>query len=68
MKSPASAKFPLFDPNEVSPLTAHPDRLAVHVYVDSQNTFGAVIRTSYTCTVSPLGGWRWQLHDLQFTQ
>lgn len=45
---------PCFDPNEVSPLTAFPDRLAVHAHVDSRKACGVEIRTNYTCVVSPL--------------
>lgn len=51
LKSPRSAKFPwakkaVFD-GELAILKS---------YVDAQNSFGAMIRTNYICTVRYLGG------------
>jgi len=40
-------------------------RYRVQSYVDAQNSFGAMIRTRYDCTVHWIGGDRWKLEDLK---
>lgn len=51
--APASAKFPFLDAT-----IFHHDRQIYDVtsYVDSQNVFGAMMRTNFTCTIQFNGG------------
>lgn len=37
-------------------------------YVDSQNSFGALLRSQYICEVEHLGGDKWRLLALEFDQ
>lgn len=60
--SPASAKFPWDARKHVTPLGNR--RYRVHAYVDSQNGFGAMIRTHFTGEIEQLGPDRWKLHEL----
>jgi len=67
LKSPATADFPWAD------YTATPlgdGTYSVRSYVDAQNSFGATIRSNYTCVVKYLGGddayiGNWQLINMQ---
>jgi hypothetical protein len=67
LKSPATADFPWTD------YTATPlgdGTYSVRSYVDAQNSFGATIRSDYTCVVKYLGGddayiGNWQLINMQ---
>jgi hypothetical protein len=52
LKSPSSAEFGSTEVTTMAPYT-------VTGVVDAQNSFGATLRSSYTCTVSVSnGGWR----------
>lgn len=65
LKSPATAKFPIY------PLSAHPlgdNRFAIKSHVDSQNSFGALLRTRYSCTLAKLPDGRWRLENMEFEQ
>lgn len=64
LKSPASAKF---SEEECHPVgTIHNHLYRVHGFVDSQNGFGAMLRTEYTVTVfKAFDGWR--VDDQQIT-
>lgn len=69
LKSPASAEFPTLD------FQAFPrgqDTYAIRSYVDSQNSFGAKIRTDFFCEVKWNGEEHaaranWQLLQLELT-
>jgi hypothetical protein len=65
LKAPSSAKFPVFDNSMVVPLGNN--RFKVAAYVDAQNSFGAIIRTSYTCTVKNTDGDNWQLESIDLS-
>ena len=67
LKSPSSASFP-FLPNSTSHVGD--GVYEVHSYVDAQNSYGAVIRTSYTCRVRPNGkpSEGWSLVSLEFSK
>lgn len=70
LKSPKSADFPLFD-HDVTKLGG--SSFSVSSYVDAQNSFGATIRTNFTCRVTHKGGdWaevgNWNLDGLTFSQ
>lgn len=64
LKSPSSAKFQWYDENQVEDLGD--GKYKVTSYVDSQNSFGAMLRTNYVCTVKYIGNDKWSLEDLQF--
>jgi len=53
LKAPSTADFPFLDFNSQS---LDDDRYQVSSYVDSQNSFGAVIRNEWTTTLKYLGG------------
>ena len=67
LKAPSTADFAMFD----YAAQALPNRaFRVKSYVDSQNSFGAQIRTNYTCQVRyKAGNWadsnNWELENLQ---
>ena len=54
LKSPSSAKFPSIIDSKVSVKKLAENKYSVSAYVDSQNSFGAMIRNYYTCTVTLL--------------
>ncbi|MDR7091760.1 hypothetical protein [Cellvibrio fibrivorans] len=74
LASPASADFP-FLPDEVLAFKGH--SYIVHTYVDSQNKFGAMLRTKVLCKVKYKGTSakdeerldikKWELRELAFT-
>lgn len=49
LKSPSSAKFPYTDEAEI--LKENDSTYLIKSYVDSQNSFGAMLRTNYLCEV-----------------
>ncbi len=68
LKAPATADFPMECTS-----TAVNDTFYIKSYVDAQNSFGANIRTHYTCTLHYLGGdWmdqkNWDLIDINLEQ
>lgn len=63
LKAPSTAKFPSYDNGAVITLSANSWK--VNSYVDAQNSFGAQIRTSYSCSVLSAGD-KWNLADMQF--
>lgn len=62
--SPRSAKFPRF--SETTAVKVNKDTCVISSYVDSQNRFGAMLRTYYIAEVKYLGNDKWQLLDLEF--
>ncbi len=67
LKSPYSAKFPYSDAIYLSDdSTDKIHKYKLSSYVDSQNSFGAMIRTSYTCIISnEEGSGTWSLINLK---
>jgi hypothetical protein len=64
LKAPATAEFPTSsDPAVRSERLANGAYL-VRAYVDSQNGFGALVRTPFTCNVTWQQGEMWHLNDL----
>ena len=61
--APKTADFPSFRPEAVQQVNY--DTWIVNSYVDSQNAFGAMIRTHYRAKVMVLGDGSWKLLDLQ---
>jgi len=48
LKAPSTAKFPSYSSDMISEVT---DSIQFNFFVDSQNIYGAMIRTNYECTV-----------------
>lgn len=63
LKSPGSAKFPWVTSDEV---TKHlgDGKYRVESYVDSQNSFGGLVRTKFVCVVEYAGSGNWRLVSL----
>lgn len=62
LKAPASAKYTHQNSRK------NGAQYVVSGYVDSQNSFGAMVRTRFTCTVTDQGDGTWQLDDLQLAE
>lgn len=65
LKSPSTAKFPRGGAQSAEELGGN--RYRISSYVDSQNAYGATLRTSFTTTVRYNGG-GWILEDLKFEE
>lgn len=63
LKAPKSADFPFESYNDVTQSLGS-GRYRVRSHVDAQNSFGAMIRTDYDCTVQWVSKGRWRLEDL----
>jgi len=66
LKSPASADFPYYHERGISIKFLGDNTYSVSGYVDSQNSFGALIRTDYYCKVKYNGNDNWSLLDIKF--
>jgi len=66
LKSPGSAKFASIFDQKIDDLGE--GRYKVTSYVDSQNGFGALVRTNYVCTLKYVGNDKWQLENLDIKQ
>lgn len=65
LKSPGTAEFPWITDVEV--YKKEEGVFLVNAYVDSQNSFGAMIRNNYTCLVKTTdGGESWSLEAFSF--
>lgn len=67
LRSPGSAEFRNYfqDDGEVVVTGSGDGPYVVSSTVDSQNGFGALLRSDFTCTVNYTGGSNWRLVDLQ---
>lgn len=66
MKAPSSAEFPYISSEGVSVAGRGDCRFTVTAYVDSENSFGAMLRTSYSMDVQyERSDDRWLASDLQ---
>ncbi|WP_432193795.1 hypothetical protein [Streptomyces sp. bgisy027] len=72
LKSPGSAEFPGVMDSDYAKTTVLSDtkpwKYKVAGVVDSQNGFGAKVRSEYVCTVSTKDDNTWTLEDMQMTQ
>jgi hypothetical protein len=66
LKSPSTAKFPLFTDDKVNVTKISENKYNVSAYVDSENSFGAMVRTYYTCTVILLPNDKYRVENLKF--
>ncbi|WP_435610881.1 hypothetical protein [Streptomyces sp. C10-9-1] len=71
LKSPGTAEFPSGWDSDYAQTTVLSDtkpwKYEVTGVVDSQNAFGATVRSTYTCTVSTKDNSAWTLDDMQLT-
>ncbi|MFE0142190.1 hypothetical protein [[Kitasatospora] papulosa] len=72
LKSPGTAEFPGVTDGDYAKTTVLSDvkpwKYKVTGVVDSQNSFGATVRSNYTCTTSTKDDDTWTLDDIQLTQ
>jgi hypothetical protein len=66
LKAPATAGFPLATDYTIEHKGNGRYRMDSHV--DSENGFGAQIRTEFTCKIQHAGGDQWELVDLTFEE
>jgi hypothetical protein len=66
LKAPSSAKFAPLNQQHISRITRQEYHYRVQSYVDSQNSFGAMLRSDFDCSVhyDPSTD-QWHLDDLQ---
>lgn len=65
LKSPSSAKFPFI--SNATVIKQPGCRFVVRSYVDSQNSFGAMLRTDYVAELElQVDRDNWRLHSLNF--
>ena len=67
LKAPGTAKWGWQIPDDVVTQTG-PKTFRVNAWVDSQNTFGAVIRTKFVCELEYRGNGSWRMTRLNFQQ
>ena len=73
LKAPATARF---EPTDTVMAAINPDKKYRHLsfvwdtmgYVDSQNSFGALIRSKYICTVQRTGPDDWRLLNIMWVK
>ncbi|MEU6952085.1 hypothetical protein [Streptomyces sp. NPDC045714] len=72
LKSPGTAKFPGVTDGDYAKTTTLSDtkpwKYKVTGVVDSQNGFGATVRSTYTCTTSTKDDDTWTAHEVKLTQ
>ena len=66
LKSPSTAKFPWSSEGYVTKIDNN--TFDIQSYVDSENSFGAMIRTNFSCTVKFTGQDTYIVQDLEFWQ
>lgn len=64
LKAPSTAEFPYSNRAEI--IATGINQWKVTAYVDSQNSFGAKIRTHYIATVRYIGNDEWELVNIKF--
>jgi len=65
LKSPSTAKFPYYSNDGVSVTKLGTDKYRVSAYVDSENSFGAMIRVNYSVVIISTGKDTYEWEDLQ---
>jgi len=66
LTAPATADYPAGYSQYTTSLGA--GRFRVDAYVDAENSFGALVRTDFTCTVNYQGNDSWRLESLVFDE
>lgn len=65
LKAPSTAKFPLFSDEDVIISSLSYGEYKISAWVDAQNSFGAMLRTPYKCSVQYVGKNEWVLKDIK---
>ena len=68
LKSPSTAKFPSTVNEEVKIVNKGNQTYSMVAFVDSQNSFGATIRTYFVGEIKQTSDDQWQLISLQFVE
>ena len=66
LKSPSSAKFPYYSSISVKRLEA--GKYLINAYVDSQNSFGAMVRADYSVVITSTGKDTYTYEDFQLIE
>lgn len=66
LKAPATANFPSTYSDDICIESLGQERYLVRGWVDSQNTFGANVRTRWVCVLRHAGGDRWRCESVAF--
>ncbi len=64
LKAPGTAKFAPYDDTHIT--TLGDNRWSVESYVDSQNSFGAMLRSRYKIVLKYKGKDNWEVADIKF--
>jgi len=62
LKAPSTASFPSYSESYVTDFGG--GRFRVNGYVDAENSFGAKLRSRFTCTLNSQDGEHWHLEDI----
>lgn len=68
LKSPSTADFPYYNRIKDNVKYLGTNKYKIDSYVDSQNSFGATIRTNFSCTIIFIGNGQVQCKDLVFDE
>lgn len=68
LKSPSTAKFPGVLSRDGHVLKGDDNQYVINSYVDSQNSFGATIRTNFILIIQQVSEKDWRLIDIQFLE
>ena len=69
LRAPTTAEFPSVHSSNVSVTPFLPDcSFVIEAYVDSQNGFGAMIRTPYRATLTRLDGDNWRADEIRLLE
>ena len=68
LKAPSTAKFPSINEDGVNVTPLGNNEYNVFGFVDSQNGFGAMIRTRFFCRLRDDGNGSWRLLDMQLLE
>jgi len=68
LKSPSTAEFPYYNKVENNVKYLGTNKYKIESWVDSQNSFGATIRTNFSCTIIFIGNGQVQCKDLVFDE
>jgi len=68
LKTPATAKFPLYPNPGIGIIRQDDGGWLISGYVDSQNAFGALIRTKFICAIKEETEGKWRLQTLRFLE
>lgn len=68
LKSPGTADFGWLQTSEDTVQDLGGGKYRIRGWVDSQNTFGATVRTRFVCELKHAGGDRWELEGIVFDE